>query len=187
MRTSIIVAGILAVTFLAAGAVRAAEQPLEVNDANATESLAHWNNHYVPSLALSDDAKVGKHSIVGDFEFTQSALFCADMAGKTSFDLTGYSKLRFWAKASKKTDNLLVMLMTNGFEVRRDAVVELNTEWTQYELAFDEATFNKNAAPNADFGHVSTIAFYYNDAGMDRIWIDGLEFVKAEKAPAAKP
>lgn len=187
MRGQIILATVLAMSLLSGHVAMGAGESFAVNDETATESLEHWNSHYVPSLALSDEAKVGKHSIMGDFGTTQSALFQADMKGKTSFDLTQYARMRFWAKAAKKNDNVLVMLLSSGFANRRDTLITVDTEWKQYDLALDEKTFSKNVTGNSDLARVGAIAFYNNSGFADRIWIDGLEFVKPEKPAAAQP
>lgn len=175
-----------AIALVSAAGALAQKKPLpaEVTDATATESLKNWNKHYVPSLKLSDDAKVGKHCVFGDFGFTQNAIFRA--GEKKTWDLTQYGKMRFWAKADKKNDNLLVMLMTNGFKHRRDAVVGLTTEWNLYELPFTLKRFNKNVQGKFSFSSVQAVSFYQNSAGKTKIWIDGLEFVRRKVAPAMK-
>ena len=156
-----------------------------VTDASATESLARWNNHYVPSLALSNDARVGERSIVGVYGFTQNAIFRA--GDKQAWDLTQHAKMRFWAKADKKNDNLLVMLLAKGLQNRRDAVVGLTTEWKQYELPFNRRTFYKNPQGHFRFEHVEAIAFYNNGGFETKIWLDGLEFAKYPPAGSLKP
>ncbi len=193
MKSSSIAAALLVAlclsTFLRSASGQAA--PLDaVNDATATENLSHWNNHYVPSLDLSDDAKVGKHSIAGSFGFTQNAIFYR--GADSSWNLTRFEKMRFWAKAEKPNGNLLVMLLTDGFGNRRDATVALTTEWQLFELAFNENTFDRNAAGKFTFTKVEGISFYNNDNAEVKIWIDGLEFVgekagEVMEAPGLKP
>ena len=171
--------GVAAVSIVGfSGDLRAERKALasEVTDASATESMAGWNSHYVPSLAVSDDAKVGSRSLVGTYGFTQNAIYRAG-DGKT-WDLTGYAKMRFWAKADRNSDNLLVMLICGGFKNRRDAVVALTTEWKLHELSFDLRTFSKNAQGDFSLSRVASVAFYNNISAEMKIWIDGLEFVR---------
>ena len=88
----------------------------------------------------------------------------------------------------EENDNMLVMLLTNGFKHRRDAVVGLTTEWKQYDLPFDFRTFYKNVTGDFKFERVKAIAFY-NNSFETRIWLDGLEFVRpapGKAGPGAK-
>lgn len=169
---------------------RAAEDRL--TDAYASEGVENWSKRYVPSFATSTDAKVGAHSLTGEFGRTWRVDL---LAPKTRpWNLTYFEKLRFWAKADIPSKNFLVMLCTKGFENRRDALVELTTEWKQYELPFDESTFFKNVQGNCIFTRVRNIAFYNNDQTTRQIWLDGIEFagsregrtpeIKALQAPA---
>ncbi len=154
-----------------------------VNDQTATESLEHWNNHYVPSLALSEDVKVGKHSICGTYGFTENAILWP--GDNLYWDLTKCEKMVFWVKSDQPNDNLRVMLLTNGFDHRRDAVASIGKEWKLIELPFTEETFEHAVGTEFSFAKVAAVDFYQNQTGQYKIWIDGLEFVQGTpKQPA---
>lgn len=161
---------------------RSAFTPPAVHDAYATESVANWGHRHVRDLTVSDDAKVGKRSIVGSFQFTWH--ISLGVGSALPWNLTRHEKLRFWAKAAPANKNLLVMLCTNGFKNRRDAVVTLTTEWQLYELPFDESTFHRNVQGRADFASVRSIVFYNNTSQSTRIWLDGVEILGQRRGTA---
>ena len=172
------------VVLLSASATTAqsAITPPVVHDAYATESTANWNHRHVRDLTASDDAKVGKCSIVGTFQFTWHISLSVSKA--LPWNLTRHDKLHFWAKAVPDNQNLLVMLCTNGFKNRRDAVVALTSEWQLYELPFDETTFHRNVQGRADFASVRSIVFYNNSPQATRIWLDGVELAGSRRGTA---
>lgn len=163
--------------------------PLDVTDQTVTESIDAWNHRHVPDLMTSEDAKVGERSIVGSFGFTHSISINAGDA--TSWNLTGYRELIFWAKADQPNDNLLVMLIGRDLQNRRDAAVRLTTEWQEYRLSLDEKTFPRLVG-EFDFTRARSLAFYNNQGAETRIWLDGLEFTGLREPqpvfdPAALP
>jgi hypothetical protein len=161
---------------LAAAAAESATAPLPeapIRDDSASESVAAWNHRHVPDLTADPEAKVGRTSLAGTFGFTHHIILSAGPG--RSWNLTGYGKLRFWVKADRATDNLLVMLLTRGFENRRDAVVSVGTDWRLVELPLDEATFAKNVQGDSRFTVVRDLVFYNNASGASvKLWLDGL-------------
>ena len=159
--------------------------PAPITDASATENTGPWSHRHVPDLAVSEDAKVGRHSVVGTYGHTHSIGL---VAGKTRpWNLTYWETLRFWAKADGTNNNLLVMLCTKGFQNRRDAVVGLTADWQLYELPLDEKAFSKNAQGDFTFTRVRNLTFYNNDGAESRIWIDGLELAGPKDGQPAEP
>ena len=61
--------GVFCGTLLAVTLVNAAlaTAPAPLADESATENTGPWSHRHVPDLAVSEDAKAGRHSIVGTY------------------------------------------------------------------------------------------------------------------------
>ena len=178
---------IAAVVALGAGkALSAAELPTGINDQTVTEStLAVWHARKVKDLSLSDEARVGKQSVVGTFHLG-SRIGLSAKAG-TKWDLTKYGKVTFWAKADPGTGGLLVMLVcANDFRNRRDGYVTVTPEWKHYELPLTAERFRKLRHKDFGFGNVTGLAFYQNTDKPTKLWIDGLTLVPKDPATATR-
>lgn len=167
--------GVFCGTLLAVTLVNAAlaTAPAPLADESATENTGPWSHRHVPDLAVSEDAKVGRCSIVGTYGHTHSISLAAEKTRPWNF--TRWTTLRFWAKADGTNNNLLIMLCSKGLTNRRDAAVSLTAEWKLFELPLDEMTFCKNAQGDSTFTRIRSIVFYNNNGAESRIWIDGLE------------
>ena len=184
--TGILTTTALALTLFTAS-LRAGLDAPTITDDYATESTVRWNFRHVPDLTVSTDAREGQHSLVGTYAFTQHIVL---PAGKTPWNLTGWTRLCFWAKAEAPNNNLLVMLSTKDYDNRRDTAVSLGTEWKYYELALTEQQFSKNVQGDADLRKVQSIILYNNEGkpkeGM-KIWIDGLKLTGPKQSQVRKP
>ena len=173
-------------TLLAVMSTNAAPAPVPapITDESATENIGPWNHRHVPDLAVSEDAKVGRCSLVGTYGHTHNIGLSAQKT--RPWNLTCWETLRFWAKADGTNNNLLVMLCTKGFQDRRDAVVNLTTEWKLYELSLDEKAFGKNAQGDFTFTRIRSLVFYNNDGTESKIWLDGLELAGPKEGQTAE-